>query len=316
VGQLKWSRKKVLVIGGAGFLGLNLVKKLCSLDSEVTVIDDFSVGSHTRVKDYPVNIIKGNVLDQSSFTDVDEADYIFHLGSPSSTVLFNKNPEWCFRQTTEGWMNILNLGRRLSVRKVVFPSSGSVYGRAKPPHGETKKTLPCNLYAVSKLACEQMTGTFENAPPVAILRIFAGYGPGENHKGPFASPVTLFLKAIANDERPVVYGDGNQTRDFVYVDDVIESMLKSAENSFQGVVNVGSGASHSFNEVANLLNDKLKKKVDPYYVPKPSNYIETTLADVNQMKTLLGVDPLTLEEGIEEYCSHDTTTQELLRVQK
>ena len=92
-------------------------------------------------------------MDQSTFTDVDESDYIFHLGSPSSTVLFDKNPEWCFRQTTKGWMNILSLGKRLSVRKVVFPLSGSVYGRAKPPLSETKKTLPCNLYAGSKSAC-------------------------------------------------------------------------------------------------------------------------------------------------------------------
>ena len=300
---MNWNSKEVLVTGGAGFLGLNLVRKLWSFGCELTILENFSTGIRKELGDLPIRLIEANVADRASLDRIDDIDYIFHLGSPSSVILFNKDPKTCFRETTEGWMNVLEFGRRISVKKIVFPSSGSLYGRVGPPHSETREPRPSNLYAVSKLACENIVEAFENPPPTTILRIFAGYGPGENHKGEFASPVTLFFDAITRNERPVIYGDGNQTRDFVYVDDVVNAILKSAETDFQGIVNVGSGATHSFNEVVNIINSELNKKAVPHYIPEPPHYLAKTLADVTRMKEVLGIEPISLEQGVNKYHS-------------
>ncbi len=298
---MNWNGTRVLVTGGAGFLGLNLVDKLCSLDSEVTVLDNFSGGNSKHLKENNVSLIEGSVMNEASLANAGEVDYIFHLASPSSVMLFNKKPRECFRETTEGWMNVLNFGKRQAVKKIIFPSSGSLYGDTQPPHSETKVPLPTNLYAVSKLACEHMINAFDDLPKITILRIFAGYGPGEDHKGYYASPITLFLKAIANNERPTIFGDGSQTRDFVYIDDIMKAMIKAVESPFAGTVNVGSGVLHSFNDVVSILNRKLDKKIEPTYVPKPRNYLERTLADVSRMKTVFDIEPVTLEDGIDEY---------------
>src|SRR5438132_6383091 len=174
-------------------------------------MDKFSAGRRKSLENQSASIIEGNVLDETSLKLVGDIDYIFHMGSPSSITLFNSNPQACFRETTEGWLNILNFAKHHAAKKVVFPSSGSVYGRTAPPQAETNEPHPSNLYAVSKLACEHIVEAIDNPPPTTVLRIFAGYGPGEDHKGPFASPVTLFLKSISRNERPVIYGDGSQT---------------------------------------------------------------------------------------------------------
>jgi len=148
-----------------------------------------------------------------------------------------------------------------------------------------------------------MIDTFDDLSRITVLRIFAGYGPGEDHKGYYASPITLFLKAIANNERPTIFGDGSQTRDFVYIDDIMKAMIKAVENPFAGTVNVGSGVLHSFNDVASILNRKLDKRIEPTYVPKPHNYLERTLADVTRMKTVYEIEPMKPEDGIDEYCN-------------
>src|SRR5207253_2672646 len=308
---MKWSSARVLVTGGAGFLGLHLVNRLCASGAEVTVFDNLSEGNPTRLREIRVNLVEGNVMNEETLAGVGEVDYIFHLASPSSVMLFNKNLQECFRETTEGWLNVLNFGKRISVKRIVFPSSGSLYGHTPLPQAETKEPRPTNLYAVSKLACENMIGALDDLPEVTVLRIFAGYGPGEDHKGFFASPVTLFLKKILNNEKPIIFGDGNQARDFVYIDDIIDAMIKSIESTFSGTVNVGSGVLHSFNEVVSILNQKLNKKIEPSYVPKPPNYLEQTLADVGRMKSVFDISPLNLEDGIDKYWSKLSSSAKL-----
>jgi len=136
-----------------------------------------------------------------------------------------------------------------------------------------------------------------------MLRIFAGYGPGEAHKGQIASPVGLFLRSIASDEPPIIYGDGTQSRDFIYIGDVVKIMMRAAESPAVGIVNAGSGESHTFNQVVEMLNRRLGKKVTPRYINKPINYLERTHADTSLMTKTFGVTPLSLEEGVDKYCS-------------
>src|SRR6185437_5255742 len=176
----------------------------------------------------------------------------------------------------------------------------SVYGTTPPPQSEDIVPKPVNLYAIAKLACEQIARFYSDINSVG-LRIFAGYGPGEEHKGDIASPVTLFLKSILENKQPIVYGDGNQTRDFVYISDVVDAIIKSAERETPPVINVGTGKSYSFNAVIKLINDIIGKEIQPQYINKPTKYLESTLADTSLLKNVLGITPLTLEEGLERY---------------
>jgi nucleoside-diphosphate-sugar epimerase len=297
-----------LVTGGAGFIGMNLVRHLCGAEANVTVLDDFSAAPRSNLSKLPVDIVNGSVMDESSFAKVHDIDYIFHLASPSSVILYKSDPQKCFSTTTISMINVLRYAKLNRVKKIVYPSSGSVYGRASPPQKETTIPRPTNLYAVAKLACEQMIEGTEEPPPTTVLRIFAGYGPGEAHKGNIASPVGLFLKSIASNQPPEIYVDGSQTRDFIYIDDVVEIMMRAAESPIVGVVNAGSGKSHTFNDVVEVLNHRLKRNIRPKYIGKPINYLEQTLADTSLMKESFGINPMSLEKGVDLYCSSIETS--------
>ncbi|MBO0888669.1 NAD-dependent epimerase/dehydratase family protein, partial [Candidatus Bathyarchaeota archaeon] len=289
---MNWKDKRALVTGGAGFIGMNLVRGLTASGCQVTVLDDFSAAPRANLSGLPVQTIEGSVNEEATFRKLPEIDYVFHLASPSSVILYRKEPQKCYHTTTISWINVLRYAKENGIRKVVYPSSGSVYGRASPPQKETTTPRPTNLYAVAKFSCEQMVEATENPPPVTMLRIFAGYGPGETHKGEIASPVGLFLKSMAANERPIIYGDGSQSRDFIYIDDVVRIMMRAAETSTTGIVNAGTGHTHTFNDVVKMLNKRLNKNIQPQYINKPMNYLEQTLADTSLMKNAFGVSPI------------------------
>jgi UDP-glucose 4-epimerase len=296
---MNWKNKKALVIGGAGFIGATLVRKLVAQNAEVVIIDNFSFGQAKKIPQ-ECRLIGGNVVNSETFSQVGEIDYIFHFGAGSSVILFNKNAQKYIYETLSGFINVMDFAGRIGVKKVIYPSSGSVYGKAPTPHGEKASTpLPTNLYGKCKLICENIASLY--SIPTVGLRIFAGYGPGEDHKGEISSVVTLFLNSILRKERPIIYGNGSQSRDFVYIDDVADAVLNSAEESVQGIINVGSGKSYSFNEVLEILNTTLGTSIHASYVNKPVDYLEKTLADTTMMKKLLKIKPTSLRNGITRY---------------
>jgi UDP-glucose 4-epimerase len=297
---MKWIDQRILVTGGAGFIGSHLVRRLLHEKAEVIVLDNFSEGKRLNIPE-DCSVVEGDIRNRKALDQVGPVDYVLSFGAPSSIVLFNKQPADCVDITVRGFLTVLEWAKDAKVRKVVYPTSGSVYGSAPVPQGEEDQVLPMNLYGVAKQACEHIARLYSAKISIAGLRIFAGYGPGEEHKGDFASPVTLFLKSILNDKRPVVYGNGTQSRDFVYIDDVVEAILRSVERDAVGIVNVGSGKAYSFNEVIGCINQSLGKNVEPMYVDKPVNYLEKTLANVTKMKEVLGLKPLDLREGLQRY---------------
>jgi UDP-glucose 4-epimerase len=176
-----------------------------------------------------------------------------------------------------------------------------VYGNASIPLSEEHHPEPANLYGMAKWECERIAAAF--GVDWTALRIFAGYGVGEVDKGEYASPVTLFLRA-ALQSRPIeVYGDGTQRRDFVHITTITESLLKSLEINYRGVINVASGESHAFNEVVGMISDLLGTRLQPVYLRKPGNYLESTCADTSKMKGILGVSAIGLGAGLKRY--HD-----------
>jgi UDP-glucose 4-epimerase len=295
---MNWNNKKVLVTGGAGFIGSNIVRRLIDQNAKVTIMDNFSFGSVMKVPK-ECRLIGGNVANVEAFKEVGDIEYVFHFGAGSSVILFNKDARKYIYETLSGFMNVLDFASKTGVRKVIYPSSGSVYGKVSPPHSERTLPLPANLYGKCKLMCEHVASLY--SIPTIGLRIFAGYGPGEDHKGDISSVVTLFLNAILRKESPVIYGDGSQSRDFVYIDNVADAILNSAEANVQGIINVGSGQSYSFNQVLEILNNTLGTSIEATYVNKPVDYLEKTLADTVEMEKLLKVEPIFLRNGIKKY---------------
>lgn len=297
---MKFSNKKFVITGGAGFIGSAVAQALYKKNSQIVILDDFSTGKSENIK-LSCEVVNGNIANANSLSRIHDVDYVLHFAAPSSVVLFNKNPEKCLFETIIGMRNVFEYSKNEGVKKVIFPSSSSVYGNTPLPQSETTSTTPTNLYGIAKLTCENIARLYSDAVPSVGLRIFAGYGPGEIHKGEIASVITLFMESIAKTIKPIIFGDGTQSRDFVYIDDIVKAVLASLENDFTGIVNVGSGESHTFNEVISLINYLLGTNVHPEYVNKPTSYFEHTLADITKMKSVLEFFPVGLKDGLKKY---------------
>lgn len=295
-----YKNKNCVVTGGSGFIGQHLVKKLLDQGAEVLVIDNFSYGAREDDVDLRAEILKGDVRDRSLFQKLPQKnwDYFFHFGAPSSVNAFKDNSKECTDITVGGFINALDFCKAHNTR-LVYPSSGKVYMGLRPPH---KEDLELNYgemddYAKAKAEIEGIHK--ENADRVSAvgLRILAGYGPGEEHKGASASVPYLFSKAMLKGKRPTIFGDGTQSRDFVYIEDVTEAILTLGEKSEDLIVNVSSGKKHSFNEVVEAINKILGTDVKPQYVEKPKFYAEETVGDITILKKYY-VPKYSLEEGL------------------
>ena len=291
---MSWQNKRILITGAAGFIGQNLVRRLMG-KTEITCVDNFSLGMKDNLKFFDGTVIE---------TDVDENlpnfdrpfDIIYHFASPCSIIQFNKNPFECVRSTILSFGNIIKLAEKDGA-KLIYPSTGNVYGTSYP-NSEFTNPQPTNLYAISKLICEKLA---EKAKVNTVgLRIFAGYGPGEAHKKDLSSAVTMFLNDIKQNKKPVIWGDGNQTRDFIFIDDIIDALIIAGEKNVAPIINLGTGKSTSFNEVVFIINTLLGKNIQPVYVPKPKFYVEKTEADTKLMKKELEINPVSLKEGIKK----------------
>lgn len=290
---------RVLVTGGAGFIGSNLVEALVD-DSEVTVLDNFHTGSMKNLEGVgrSINVVRGSCNDCLSFGL--EPDMIYHLGIPSSSPMYKKNP-MLVGEAINGTVAIMELARQSDCKKVVFASSSSLYNGVPTPHSEDAVIPVADYYTEARLAIERVAQLYYNLYGIdyAGMRFFSVYGPHEEAKGPYANMVTQFLWGMREGKAPVIFGDGTQTRDFTYVKDVVDALILASKKG-TGIFNVGTGKSHSFNYVVDLLNKKLGKKLMPEYRENPiKNYVMHTLADMTKIKALGFEAKYSLEEGIE-----------------
>ncbi len=292
---------KYLVTGGAGFIGCSIALWLRKEGHQVVAADDLSLGVRENLG--AVHLERGDVRDKA-FVEwlAEDVDGIFHEAAKSSAPMFSPDPREGLDVNINGFTNVLEVARRYDL-PVVYATTSSVYSRCPPPHSESQQVVPGSFYEMSMVTREGLARLYTDLYGMSLvgLRYFSVYGPHEQHKGKYANNISQFLWAMAKGERPVIYGDGSQTRDFTYVDDVVEANILAMRSRLRGeILNVGTGTSHSFNSIVEKLNAALGTKVAPRYVKNPlKNYVAHTLAETSKAERLLAFRAkVGVDEGI------------------
>ena len=294
--------KKILITGIYGFLGTHLAERL-QFDNEIIGINQSNQNKNFELPD--IKIIEGDISNKNTLESINtDIDLIFHFGSPTSVVLFKEDPIKYFDNTINGMKNILEFAKINSIKKLIYPSSGSVYANNSPPHDENVIPKPSNKYGIAKVECENLAKKYVDEVNSIGLRIFAAYGPGEEKKQNLSSVINLFLNDVLKNNVPVIFGDGKQTRDFIYIEDVVTGILNSAELSQQGIINIGSGISTSFNQIIEKISVQTGKEINPQYVKKELSYIDNLQADTKLMKSILKINPTPIDYGIKKFAQY------------
>lgn len=300
--------KKIVVTGGAGFIGSNLVKKLAETNT-VSVIDDLSTGHITNIQQLitskKIEFIPGTITDlemlQKTFRNI---DYIFHQAAIPSVPRSIKDPIRTNIVNANGTLNVLVAARDNHVKKVVYASSSSVYGDTPTlPKKEDMIPNPLSPYAVSKLTAEYYCDVFARiyALPTVALRYFNVYGPSQDPTSEYAAVVPKFITNVLNGKSPIIFGDGEQTRDFTYVEDVVTANIFAAESTTTGVFNIAGGTRISINTLAKLIIQLCKKNVTIDYQKPRSGDILHSLADITRAKNTFNFKSnFSITEGIKE----------------
>jgi UDP-glucose 4-epimerase len=295
---------RVLVTGGAGFIGSNLCNLLSARGHEVTALDDLSLGTSENLAD-GVNLVEGSVTDADAVAQsIEGAEVVYHLAAKSSVTMLHDDPVWGEEVNVGGFMRILEAAKRGDVSRVVYSSTSSMYSAVKPPHREDAHIVPRTLYEQNFLAREHIGWVYSNSYDLETvgMRFFSVYGPNEKHKGRYANLVTQFIWGMKKGERPVIYGDGTQTRDLTHALDVCEALIlaSEAEGAAGDVFNVCTGKSVSLNGLVDIINAEMKTDLAPEYVKNPLKmYVDHTLGDPTKAREVLGFEAkIDLSQGI------------------
>lgn len=312
---------RCLITGGAGFIGVALANRLVQLDHQVRVLDDLSAGDPTRL-DPDVLFTRGDVRDRPKlWTLLQDVDCVFHLAARVSVPESVLYPREYNDVNVGGTVSLAEATRDAGVRRVVFASSATVYGNQPvQPVSEAAWPRPDAPYAVSKLAAEHYIfalGALNGIESVA-LRIFNAYGPGQRLPPAHAPVVPLYTKNVLSNASLIVHGDGNQTRDFVYIEDVVDALVaaSSAPNVDRSVINVGSGQETSINQLIATLERMLGRRPEVIYRPTPGGGVARLVADLGQARRLLAYEPkFTLLQGMEKLVAEDPAFTKFGRTQ-
>lgn len=305
---MRFKDKKVLVTGGAGFVGSNLVEKLTREEAIVTVLDDLFTGDLSNIEiDGNITFVKGSVTDFDLVEDlVKNADMVFNLAC-RNIIVSTKRPREDFNVNIGGMLNILIAAKKCGIEKVVFSSSASVYGNARYlPINEDDRLTVLNPYAASKLAAENYCMAFYESYgiPVTVLRYSNVYGVKQSPNNPYCGVVSKFFESVLNDEPPQIHGDGEQTRDYTCVDDVVEAtMLAALSPKVVGeVLNVGTGKETSVKQLASLVLEVSGKTVKPILIDRRDidNIRRRVLNIEKARKHLKWIPTTSLEEGLKK----------------
>lgn len=296
----------VAVIGGAGFIGSNLVDELLSQGFEVTVLDNYSEGKRSNLPpSHPkLEVVKGEIQDYNLVRRVvDNKTTVFHLAAMSRIQPSIKNPRLAIDQNIIGTLNVLEACKEAEVKRVVYSASSSAYGLENSiPNKETMKEDCLNFYSLTKLAGEKMCQIYNDLYGLSTisLRYFNVYGPKHQEEGDYATVIAIFMRQLRHSKPMTVVGDGTKRRDFTFVSDVVRANIMAAMNrSVSGVINIGTGKNFSINQVAESVAKACGRECKTENLPdRPAEALQT-LADNSKAYNLLGWKPeIDFEQGL------------------
>jgi nucleoside-diphosphate-sugar epimerase len=298
---------RYLVTGGAGFIGSNTVDELVRRGHSVVVLDDCSSGKEDNLAEIrnKITFIKGSITDIEVVRKaMHEAEYVLHLAARTSVPRSVKDPIETNKINIDGTLNVLVAAKELKVKRVVFAASSSAYGETPTlPKVETMQPQPISPYGVTKYVGELYGQTFGKCYGLenVALRYFNIFGPHQDPGSPYSGVLAKFCTAFVEDTQPIVFGDGEQTRDFTYVENAVQANLLAFEapNVSGKVFNVGVGARISLNAVLRELGKITGKTIEAKYDPPRDGDIRDSQADITQAREFLGYDPqVSFEEGL------------------
>ena len=297
---------RVLVTGGAGFIGSNLVRALLERGDDVRVLDNFSTGSRGNLDGLDVQVVEGELRSYERVHNaVRGVEVVYHLGALGSVPRSVQDPLTSSAVNVEGTLNVLLAARDEGVRRVVFSSSTSVYGSTRElPTTEMTPPDPLSPYGVAKLAAERYCVSFSRVYEsfeTVVLRYFNVYGPRQSPYSQYAAVIPLFVRAIDAGEPVTIHGDGEQSRDFTYVGNVVDATISAgdAEGASGRAFNIAGGEPASVNHVADTIGTILGKRVEKRFEPRRAGDISDSWADLTASREVLGYEPrVGLEEGL------------------
>jgi len=303
------SHSKIVVTGGAGFIGSHIVDGILKKGYEVVVIDDLSQGRLENISghlnDKNFKFIKADIRRLTEVEPiVKDADAIFHEAAVISVIRSFEDPAYTNDVNVSGTLNLLKASLNSNVKKFIYSSSCAVYGDAEAPHqSEENQTFPKSPYAASKVSAENHCKTYSRlyGLEAIILRYFNAYGPRQSY-GPYSGVITKFIDRLMIGEPPVIHGDGEQTRDFVNARDVVDANMLALERT--GVpsdpINIGTGKATSIKDLANLLIDITgRKHLKPVFDQPRTGDIRHSCADISRARRVFGYEPkVPLREGL------------------
>src|SRR5687768_4409375 len=309
-----------LVTGGAGFIGSHLAEELLRRGERVRVADSLVTGKRENLAHLPqAEFVQGDLADiDFARRVVQGVDYVLHQAAIPSVPRSVQDPITSNRANIDASLNILVAARDAGVKRLVYAGSSSAYGNTPTlPKVETMATAPLSPYALQKLVAEQYCQMFTRLYGLETVttRYFNVFGPRQDPSSPYSGVISLFISALCEQRRPTIYGDGEQTRDFTYVANVVQGVLKAsaAPAANAEVINVATGGRISINTLFQAVRTLVDAHVDPVYSPARAGDVRDSQADIGKARHLLGYEPdVTFEEGlkktVEWYRAAQTTT--------
>lgn len=298
---------KILVTGGAGFIGSHIGAALRAQGDTVRVLDDLSTGFERNIEAIGegVEFVRGSVTDPETVAKaVDGCDYVYHEAALASVPRSVAHPDASNHANVTGTLNVLMAARDAKVKRLVYAASSSAYGDTEVlPKVETMAVNPKSPYAVAKLAGEHYVSAFASCYGMETLsiRYFNVFGPRQDPNSPYAAVIPIFADALLEDRSPTIHGDGEQSRDFTYIDNVVSANLKAltAEKLSGEVVNVALGQRTTLNQLYAMLQDVIGSETPAEYGPTREGDVKHSEADISRAVKLLGYETLvSVEDGI------------------
>jgi len=299
--------ERYLVTGGAGFIGSNICRRLVQEGTFIRVLDNLSTGKKSNLDDIidSIEFVEGDMGDEATARRCMKGiDIVLHQGALPSVPRSVEDPAATHRHCVDATFTLLMAARDAKVRRFVYAASSSAYGDSPTlPKVETMSPNPLSPYAAAKLFGEYYCSVFSKifGLETISLRYFNVFGPYQNPKSQYAAAIPAFVTSILNDRPPTIYGDGEQSRDFTYVENVVEANLLAARapKTAGEVINIACGQRITLNEVIRLINRILGKEIRPIYAPPRAGDVRHSLADIQKAQKLIGYKPVvSFEEGL------------------